>query len=590
MSSSAPTDQLVIETEQSLALILSKAGCTSITATSLLNSGYNTIASINSAVNDASLINLLIQIGFAPADITKLKDYFKQPNQQQPQPAQQGMTQHSLTYVFQRAEPSAQVFWEHLQTLKVDPNSILRLPSGVHFLGNEKKRSSLFIRKCYVKLKELIFADFTRYESTLSPSTTPSTPTSPPATSSINSAFVVTGNPGIGKSVFIYYMMWVISQMKATIVVRSYHSDTKDAYYVYTYDQHVKPVVLRTLSHSDVLPHLKDKKTFYLVDSLDVSNHAAKTIVVSSPDPSKYKEFLKDADSTRRYLPPWKKRELDTVRPLLYPSVTQVELDQLWNKWGGIPRFVLEKAHDQEFQRTLDQVIPTLDLDLCVKSVGQEDTQAPGSHKVIQIIPRDVPGFAKYSQMELRFSSKYVARIVVRETEKLHMDRITKELTVPRFLHSPLGGSFFEGVVHRKLQVGGTFKRRLLNNNNTGKESDVVIPKPLPSVDIKSINDISKPSSATGAYLLPTYSNFPVVDSLIKPTQLFQVTVSSTHPPLMQELSNIVDQLGNPPNVDLYFVVPEDMYSDFKQSATKLSKQVQTVTQYVLLFTLASNQ
>ncbi|EGG16196.1 hypothetical protein DFA_09224 [Cavenderia fasciculata] len=382
---------------------------------------------------------------------------------------------------------------------------------------------------------------------------------------------------------------------QATIVVRSYHSDTKDAYYVYTYDQHVKPVVLRTLSHSDVLPHLKDKKTFYLVDSLDVSNHAAKTIVVSSPDPSKYKEFLKDADSTRRYLPPWKKRELDTVRPLLYPSVTQVELDQLWNKWGGIPRFVLEKAHDQEFQRTLDQVIPTLDLDLCVKSVGQEDPQAPGSHKVIQIIPRDVPGFAKYSQMELRFSSKYVARIVVRETEKLHMDRITKELTVPRFLHSPLGGSFFEGVVHRKLQVGGTFKRRLLNNNNTGKESDVVIPKPLPSVDIKSINDISKASSATGAYLLPTYSNFPVVDSLIKPTQLFQVTVSSTHPPLMQELSNIVDQLGNPPNVDLYFVVPEDMYSDFKQqnylttakkAATKLSKQVQTVTQYVLLFPL----
>ncbi|KYR02355.1 hypothetical protein DLAC_01188 [Tieghemostelium lacteum] len=387
--------------------------------------------------------------------------------------------------------------------------------------------------------------------------------------------------------------MHIISLTKSPIVVYSCHSIDPSSYFLFAYDEDDNPIVDEgDLSRFSGLLNTKD--VYFLVDSKDVTNKVAKTIIVSYPNPSIYKEFMKDRGTVKRYMPIWDKNELDVVRPLLYPYVKQEILDELWTKWGGIPRFVLEIANDNLKQHSIKRSILSVDFNLCAQSVFEEDPQATDSHNVFQIIPYERVGFEKYSMMKLHFSSKYVAQKVTQINQGFRMEQIISGLEKPYFLHSPIGGSFFESIVHTRLQKGGTFTRR---NLQTGIEDSITIDKPISSSFIKSI--ISIELAPNGHYLIPSFSNPSVVDSLIKPNQLFQVTVSPTHPTLMQELSNIIEQLKNPHVVDLYFVVPKDQYSDFKQQnyltntntfATELSKEVQAVTQYILEYLYNSYQ
>ncbi|GAM23476.1 hypothetical protein SAMD00019534_066510 [Acytostelium subglobosum LB1] len=484
-------------------------------------------------------------------------------------------------------------FWVALQTCAIDPTSmVLTLPNGLHFLGNPSKRSSLYVRECYEEMKNLIFAQFDRYEGIATlPGSASASSSAPPPPDPIYGSFVVTGTPGIGKSCFLYYLMLEIAKKKAPLVVHSIHSNSAHSFYLYTFDGNGTPIVNRGPIEL-VIPYLTKKSTYYLVDSLKVSNAAAKTIIVSSPDPALYKEFLKNDRTTRMFMPPWEKDELDHVKPLLYPQVPQATLEDLWLKWGGIPRFVLEKAVNAAFQHSLENGITTLDLDTCAKSVGEEDPQAPGSHKIIQIIPIDISGIPKYGAMVLRFSSKYVASKVANAIAEKNLEQVKSHLSVPRFLHSPLGGSFLEAVVHRQLKEhGGQFQRRALKTNLV---DTITFPRPSSSAIIKSITDIGP--ALDNIYLVPSFSNFPAIDSLIKPNQLFQVTVSADHPPLMKELTSIVDQLGaTVANVELYFVLPQDQFSSFKEQHylttsktkdVKLTPQVKKITQYALLFEL----
>ncbi|EFA82495.1 hypothetical protein PPL_04920 [Heterostelium album PN500] len=203
-------------------------------------------------------------------------------------------------------------FWRTLHSASIDPAvNILSLPVGVYFMGNSVKRSSIYVRDCYVELKDQIYAEFDQYEVNS---------TSTPTTDSMN-GFVITGNPGTGKSCFLFYIMYLIARVKGTMVVHSIHAKNADSYYLYTYVGGI-PVVRRG-PKSDFITLLSLRSTFFLVDSKEETNVAAKTIIVSSPDPRINKHFLNNVGTTRWYMPPWCKSELDHVRPILYPNVTQ---------------------------------------------------------------------------------------------------------------------------------------------------------------------------------------------------------------------------------------------------------------------------
>ena len=74
---------------------------------------------------------------------------------------------------------------------------ILQLPDGVSFLGDENLGNKLLIRQCYRDLQEIIFDG---------------------AKIGTLKKIVVTGTPGIGKSVFNFYLLYLLRLQGKTVL------------------------------------------------------------------------------------------------------------------------------------------------------------------------------------------------------------------------------------------------------------------------------------------------------------------------------------------------------------------------------------
>ena len=127
----------------------------------------------------------------------------------------------------------------------------------------------------------------------------------------------------------------------------------------------------------DFFYQLEDPKVWYIVDGKRPHTAGAKTILVCSPRKSYYEELDKLPLATTRYMPVWDKKEIDACWDLIYRRrVNKETVDDLFYKWGGIPRFVLEKANDITQQNKLKEAIDRCDETLLIASIG-------GSHNIM---------------------------------------------------------------------------------------------------------------------------------------------------------------------------------------------------------------
>jgi len=146
----------------------------------------------------------------------------------------------------------------------------------------------------------------------------------------------------------------------------------------------------------------------------------------------------------------------------------------------------------------------------------------------------------------------------------------------------------FERVAHSKLEQGGTFQTRRLNDNFV---TNLVVPTREKKI-FKQVADISDANLTAHHYLLPESSNFESVDSIIKPDILLQMTVSLSHPCKQMGLFKVLNSLNNPQPPRLYFVVPPEnfesfqpqKYTDEKGKTLDLSRHqnVNSLVQYAL--------
>lgn len=149
---------------------------------------------------------------------------------------------------------------------------------------------------------------------------------------------VITGTPGIGKSVFIYYMMWkLIKDRKRVLLLTEEPAIYFDGSTIWNCDQLPKPGNRQFWSVD----------LWCLVDSVDPTTIPGfpilncSTLLVSTPRRDCIGEFKKLVPTPDVfYMPLWTKEELTTIAPL-YPSaaaVWQHRLDFL----GGVPRLVMQ--------------------------------------------------------------------------------------------------------------------------------------------------------------------------------------------------------------------------------------------------------
>ena len=167
--------------------------------------------------------------------------------------------------------------------------SFLDLGTGVFFLGDEKLGSKMFVRECYKELAEVTMGI-------------------------IESGYnlVITGNPGIGKSYFLFYFMHYLRQVEEEPTVVLYRH-LEEKWYLFS-NARILVVSKEDLQSILMIKRLlDDPNTWYLIDTAEPLQVKAKTLLVSSPYVERYKEFLK-TKAEMRFMPIWSKEDLDICR------------------------------------------------------------------------------------------------------------------------------------------------------------------------------------------------------------------------------------------------------------------------------------
>jgi hypothetical protein len=463
---------------------------------------------------------------------------------------------------FTPASPAVSAFWDALKNYSdtIDTNTLFQLPSNVSILGNNSIGSSIFIRSCYPELLEI----------TLSVVPTPST-----------RHMIILGNPGIGKTFFGYFILLNLARSGATVIYESYLE--KGIVYLFT------PTGVFTGERTDFHNILKEDTTFYISDGITPDDVSAKTILLTSLRREIWWKFAKTS-CTMRYMPVWSSEEILTCRHLLYPSLEESLVNELYSKWGGIARYVLKFALDPNQQKLLIQAFDESNIDTVVKSFGQHGVNVDASSRLIHKSVTDGYNCGPYE-----FASAYVVN------EMYNRVYLNDQCLLMRFFSSSQGnsetgqlrGTLFERHAHTVVGKGGLFKIRDLQ---TGQESTLPI-----STDLTTFlfSEQSQIQNEENRYFRPSNKRFESVDSFIKPNILFQMTGAKNHPCKQAGLLSVLTTLGKPLEPKLYFVVPPDRFESFTSQRyqgvkgrvlTQIDPYVQTLSQFVLTFDLYANK
>lgn len=202
-------------------------------------------------------------------------------------------------------------FWNTLKNAKIDEQGeFLHLPGDTYLSG----LSILFIRKCYRDLIKVVFDREVR-------------------------RIRISGNPGIGKTIFAYYVLYLLVQQGETILF-----DKRSFKVPIVFE---KERAFRVFDQRELNSYLGKTNVWYICDAKEPSEVHAKTILVSSLRKQHYKEFDKYTGTTIRYMPVWSWEEIETCRNNIFNDLEVTNVKDLFLKWGGIPRFTLAKAQDK---------------------------------------------------------------------------------------------------------------------------------------------------------------------------------------------------------------------------------------------------
>ncbi|RGB27176.1 hypothetical protein C1646_769459 [Rhizophagus diaphanus] len=394
-------------------------------------------------------------------------------------------------------------FWGVLASATCE--KFLKLPGNIRFLGKEQGPSALFIRKCYLDLEDVVFDNkITKLR--------------------------ITGNPGIGKTYFGYYLLYLLALRDVTVV----------------YDNHKEsnPIVFESgknafISNSEMIKlYLQKSKVWYIVDGKEPKSVDAKTILICSPKRDYYKKFDNyEGVVTARFMPIWSWEEIKKCRKGLYNDEVEKKLAKdLFLKWGGIPRYVLEKAKDITSQQKLDDAILDCDMDI-FKYIGESSVErTTTSHMIVH---------------------NYV-NLPVSDDDELNEDELNQctpdQLKLDRYGDPPYTKTilrFASNYVRKRVteQLEENIRARL-------RKFDV---RPLDEYDDGDANDADAK--------VDLEKNFPSLDSVIAPNRVFQMTVSKVHPIKMNGLKLLYDKFGGNSADHLiyyYFVVPERIYDKYE--------------------------
>jgi hypothetical protein len=421
--------------------------------------------------------------------------------------------------------PQLSAFWDAYKACRtpIEENKLIQLPDNVFILGNGSIRSPIYIRACYPKL----------LETTLS------------IVESEQKHLIIFGNPGIGKTYFGYLLLLHLARSGATVIYEGLYENTLFL---------LTPHGAFHGTRFQLDRYLKSRTTFYIVDGTPPVHVPAKTILLTSLRRDIWHQFSK-SPCRLRHMPLWSENELYTCRSLLYSNIPEELVKKLYFKWGGIARYVLEKAFYADQQALLELALKISNIDSVMESFGGSGIEAEVSSCLIHISVKD-----EFRGGPYQFTSAYVADEIYSRVYARDRNNLISFLSATQGIGDTgqLRGTLFEKHAHTMIARGGSFKIRDLH---TEIQSTLEIPMDLTTFLFSNSPQVE---DRTNCYFRPVSKIFESVDSFIKPNLLFQMTFSKDQPCKQTGLRDVLKILGNPLKPELYFVVPPDRFASFK--------------------------
>ena len=424
-------------------------------------------------------------------------------------------------------------FWNSLRQMSAD-DGFLHLPLVTDLI--EDDTSTIYIRESYKDLFNIIWNNV-----------------NPEVPNPRRHRIAITGTPGIGKSMFLFYILWRLANMKTkrTVILRR-QMDEGD---IYVFQDEGCWVAT---SRKDIRLLLKDETTWYLTDALEPQPGKVKavTIVVSSPARKYYSTFLTYSHvAPLYYLPFWSLEELQLVACFYSKSPEIVE--KRFNMIGGVIRYVLEQ--DISLERHIRSSFSRLkrhDYSRLISNQMVNDGKV--THSIIHYKVA-----ANYLDFSLVFASTWIADVALKlllfyQQEKLR--RLLLSGGSSPFL-APLLGNLFEDYAHQVLSTGGPFSGRSLDD-------EMKCQLFLPKMEIRRFYKFSE-CICKNVYYRAGRLNQASIDSVVVDKGYFQITKASYRPISRDPMEKIMKQMKL---TEFFFVVPDWMYDNFKKQNPKRRK------------------
>lgn len=199
------------------------------------------------------------------------------------------------------------------------------------------KLSSIVVRKCYIKLHEIVMASCIE-QCTLD--------------------LVLIGTPGIGKTFFAYYLIKKLIEEGRTFIFEPWQEENKHGdYYAWIYHGNNKLIydiskesvtenigTIQRIQRTDLNIFQVTNSVIHIVDGHKPRSSPFRRILVCSPRLKYYKQMNTKEDSVILYMPVWNRDEILLCHKLLYAEKLDVGLvNNLFDKWGGVPRYIFNK-------------------------------------------------------------------------------------------------------------------------------------------------------------------------------------------------------------------------------------------------------
>ena len=277
-------------------------------------------------------------------------------------------------------------FWRSLIDVReeypVENNSnhgFLFLPPGVWLLGRVKLGSALLIRRCYKDLFQLFFPNVAqappgeRGEPSHDLTDIGDSGAQTPSRFRDEPSYVVTGNPGIGKTMFIAYVLWRARHAGITVVYEPASPELYTIRYLLRPDGTCRSGSVRAGLFED---ELSTPGTWYITDAHAPQTVDVSTILVTSPRKRVYHELLKVPNTSKWFMPVWSWEEIEVCCRYCFdePKMLLSRAAELFIIFGGIPRIILDKAMtttNELLINDLHMAVGNCSLEYCRHSIGE---------------------------------------------------------------------------------------------------------------------------------------------------------------------------------------------------------------------------